>query len=146
MAAVLSFIVALLISTPLSVMKLVTTSSSTAAANGTCPYEFAENRDVTGHKLWTSYVWFAESCVRFVPALILATLNSLIIIKFRVVVQNRLRMALTSYDPPGSTSKSPLNKVSSHTVARHLEQVSSVPSFFKILSLNVKWDGLDNCL
>ena len=42
--------------------------------------------------MWTAYVWLGETLVRFLPAAILATLNFLIMMKFRGVVKTRIQM------------------------------------------------------
>ena len=104
-----SFIIALLISLPLAGLKVVTEGSESTS----CIYGFTENKNITDHYMWTAYVWFGESCVRFLPALVLATLNSLIIIRFRDVIQNRLKLTSSKRE----TSKQDANA----PCARHLE-------------------------
>ena len=64
-----------------------------------CPYQFGENYRVTEHWTWTTYVYFGESLVRFLPALVLATLNWLIMIKFRGVVKTRLQLHASNKAP-----------------------------------------------
>ena len=95
-----SYLVALIISLPLAVLKHITLRSESPGSPGSpgsiCLYEFGENVDVTEHWTWTTYVYFGESLVRFVPALVLATLNWLIMIKFRGVVKTRLQMHSTN--------------------------------------------------
>lgn len=90
-----AYLVALIISLPLAVLKHITArpeSTGSGSAGSVCLYEFGENVSVTEHWTWTTYVYFGESLVRFVPALVLATLNWMIMIKFRGVVKTRLQM------------------------------------------------------
>lgn len=94
MAVAVSFFLALIVSLPLCVFKYVVVYSEHANPPpvGGCRYQYFENKNVTGHPLWTAYVWLGEGLVRFLPALILAVLNMLIMIKFRGVVKTRMQM------------------------------------------------------
>lgn len=92
MAVAVSFFLALIVSLPLCILKYVVIHNEDNIPQSGCRFEFFENKNVTAHPLWTAYVWLGESLVRFLPALILSTLNMLIIIKFRGVVKTRIQM------------------------------------------------------
>lgn len=119
LAVAISNIVALLISLPLSALKTVQEySNHTKYLNRNCSYGFSENMEVTKSSLWTAYVWFGECFVRLVPGLVLAILNSLIIIKFRQVVKNRLQLHASST----KIKVRPLKNFDKTQAGRHLEQ------------------------
>ena len=95
MAVATSFLLALIVSFPLCILKYVVIHSEEEMSNNNsidCRYEYLENRNVTAHPLWTAYVWLGESLVRFLPGLILVTLNMLILIKYHGVVKTRRLM------------------------------------------------------
>lgn len=52
-------------------------------------YRFIENEHITGLTEWKLYLYFEATMVRFGPALILATLNILIIRRFRQISEKR---------------------------------------------------------
>lgn len=113
MAVAVSFLLALIVSLPLCILKYVVVHAEGTPAACKCRYEFLENKNVTAHPLWTAYVWLGESLVRFLPAIILATLNMLIMMKFRGVVKTRIQMQQGQpVAPTQSTGRSD----------RHLEQ------------------------
>jgi hypothetical protein len=66
LASGISFVIALLISVPLAGLKVVTEGLESTS----CIYGFTENKNITNHYMWIAYVWFGESCVRFLPALV----------------------------------------------------------------------------
>ena len=97
----LAFILALLISLPSTGLKYVVVSNRGELSesdkwkyhrDGGCDYKFEVNQDFVKSNLWTAYVWAYEVVVRFGPALIMAVLNVLIMLKFHKVVRNRVRM------------------------------------------------------
>jgi len=95
MAVATSFLLGLIVSFPLCILKYVVVhSEEEVIANNSieCRYEYLENRNVTAHPLWTAYVWMGESLVRFLPGLILVTLNMLILIKYHGIVKTRRLM------------------------------------------------------
>ena len=126
-----SYLLGLIISLPLAVLKHITlrTNSTgvTELAESICLYEFGENVSVTEHWTWTTYIYFAESLVRFVPALVLATLNWMIMIKFRGIVKTRLQMH-SNNQPSDQVSPSSINE-------------SSILLMIQFLALNpASWD------
>lgn len=95
MAVAISFLLALIVSLPLCILKYVVVHNEEEKSTRDsikCRYEYLENKIVTAHPLWTAYVWLGESLVRFLPGLILATLNMLILIKYHGVVKTRRQM------------------------------------------------------
>lgn len=118
LAVALGYLLALIISLPLCVLKEVKVVPWTGDPRNKpvnwCDYKFFERVAVTSHPLWTAYVWVGESLVRFLPAIILATLNWLIMTKFRGVVKTRLQMQQHN-DVAASAGRA----------ERHLEQVLS---------------------
>ncbi len=129
LAVALGYLVALIISLPLCVLKEVTENAYTHDPDEMpadwCYYKFIERKSVTSHALWTAYVWLGESLVRFLPALILAVLNWLIMMKFRGVVKTRLQMQQNNHqiDAPSATGgSSAAAPVSGNRAERHLEQ------------------------
>lgn len=97
-AVACAFLLALVISLPLCTLKYVVVYNETdssllkATTCEKCSYQYFENKKITTHPLWIAYVWLGESLVRFVPAIILATLNLLIMMKFRGVIKNRIQL------------------------------------------------------
>lgn len=97
-AVAFAFLLALVISLPLCTLKYVVVRNDTdnmlqiSKTTDNCSYQYYENKKVTTHPLWIAYVWLGESLVRFIPALILATLNLLIMMKFRGVIKNRIKL------------------------------------------------------
>ena len=121
MAVALSYLLALITSLPLCFLKKVEIydeAEREARPEKWCPYQYFENEIVTGHPLWTVYVWLGESVVRFLPALVLAVLNSMIMIKFRGVVKTRLHMQEHGQPPPAAATAAAQHA----RTDRHLEQ------------------------
>ncbi|XP_046643117.1 probable G-protein coupled receptor B0563.6 isoform X2 [Daphnia pulicaria] len=95
MAVATSFLLGLIVSFPLCILKYVVVNSEEemmAKNLSECRFQYLENRNVTAHPLWTAYVWIGESLVRFLPGLILVILNMLILIKYHGVVKTRRQM------------------------------------------------------
>ncbi|EFX89018.1 hypothetical protein DAPPUDRAFT_95505 [Daphnia pulex] len=94
MAVATSFLLGLIVSFPLCILKYVVNSEEEMMARNSseCRFQYLENRNVTAHPLWTAYVWMGESLVRFLPGLILVILNMLILIKYHGVVKTRRQM------------------------------------------------------
>jgi hypothetical protein len=95
MAVATSFLLGLIVSFPLCILKYVVVNSEEemmARNSSECRFQYLENRNVTAHPLWTAYVWIGESLVRFLPGLILVILNMLILIKYHGVVKTRRQM------------------------------------------------------
>ena len=117
MAAALCYLLALIINLPLCFLKKVTDESEidekvrAGKSEKWCPYQYSENKNVTSHPMWTVYVWLGESLVRFFPALVLAVLNSMIVMKFHGVIKTRMNMQ--SHGGTGGTNS---------RTDRHLEQ------------------------
>ncbi|XP_017786695.1 PREDICTED: probable G-protein coupled receptor B0563.6 [Nicrophorus vespilloides] len=80
------FLTALAVSAPLTTMKTV----CMVKGNLSCTdWDFHENNAITDTIYWGAYLWCSECLVRFGPCLILATLNILIIRKFRKITAKR---------------------------------------------------------
>lgn len=126
MAVALGFVLALIISLPLCILKEVKIQpyeGDSQQPEEWCDYKFFERKSVTSHTLWTVYVWAGETLVRFLPALILATLNWLIMMKFRGVVKTRLQMQQsTQVEQAPNGTQGTSSTGASGRAERHLEQ------------------------
>lgn len=104
------YIIALLVSLPLTVLKRVCLMSKNSKT--TCEHwEFQENVTVTNTTYWTAYLWLSEFLIRLGPCVILGVLNILIIKKFRQVTEKRkFLLAALSQSSTKPDAKSLKNK------------------------------------
>nr|CAD7426711.1 unnamed protein product [Timema monikensis] len=91
-----SYALAVAISCPLTALKSVCVIDPGPQGAPLPLYAFQENTPVTHSTTWLVYLWTSETAVRFGPAVILATLNLLIICKFRNLKSKRKRFRQAS--------------------------------------------------
>nr|CAD7446342.1 unnamed protein product [Timema bartmani] len=91
-----SYALAVAISCPLTALKSVCVIDPGPQGAPLPLYAFQENTPVTHSTSWLMYLWTSETAVRFGPAVILATLNLLIICKFRNLKSKRKRFRQAS--------------------------------------------------
>lgn len=88
----LCYIVAFIISAPLAFLNRVCTDSTNNLTTATVPvpsYSFVENTIITHMAPWKMYIIVEEIIIRFGPAIILASLNFLIIVRFRQITNRK---------------------------------------------------------
>lgn len=87
------YLIGFVVSIPLICLKVVCKKKQTDDCE---LWDFQENKEATSTIYWNIYLWISEVLVRFGPCIVLATLNILIIKKFRQIAAKRkfLRLAL----------------------------------------------------
>lgn len=98
----LCYIFAFIISAPLGFLKNVDSFiNTTNGSDERIIYTSPENKIITGEITWKIYIYVEESIIRFGPAIILAALNFLIIVRFRQITNRKAGLLNASGESGG---------------------------------------------